>query len=583
MRLFSNKSPSITAKILLIVILCWILPLVTVGGYSIFFYSDSINTRINEYLQNQFYYYNEFTAERINTVIEESRNATYDFVIENAYSEYARNRISYDACYNEVDAYLRNKYYLKNRYLLSAFFLEDTDDQIIFAARDGFATTDYYRSNVHSKVIELSRQLDTRIGFVTSENNVYVVRNMMMVIGPTKRMGVLVLQVDPAYLFSHMLKQTGGASPAAIVIALSEATLCYSSRKDAPLQSDMEKELLSAAKSSVSIGKSFVTFANKTSADGYTLGSAIALDKTAIYSRYENLKNITYFIGLLMIPMGIFLLYFMYRNVTEPIKKLVSATKEIVQGNFGFQVDESDKSNYEFILLRDSFNNMSRELQRLFDVVYREELALKDAKILALQSQINPHFLNNTLELMNWQARMAGDMDVSHMIEALSTLLDSSLDRTKKRLIPLSQELQCCDAYLYIISKRFGKRISIHKVIDETLLTRAVPRLILQPLLENAVVHGIEPVQSGTITMRVYTQDAHMVIEIINNGKLLFASDVEKLNQALLEDSPIATGERLGIKNVNQRIKLIYGECYGLLFSLDDQGQTVASIRIPLA
>ena len=151
MRLFSRKAPSVTAKILLIVILCWILPLVTVGGYSIFFYSDSINNRINEYLQNQFYYYNEFAIERVNTVIEESRNATYDFVIESAYSDYVGKRITYTSCYNEVDGYLRNEYYLKSRYLLSAFFLADTDDQIIFAARGGSVLADYYRVNVHPR------------------------------------------------------------------------------------------------------------------------------------------------------------------------------------------------------------------------------------------------------------------------------------------------------------------------------------------------------------------------------------------------------------------------------------------------
>ena len=412
--------------------------------------------------------------------------------------------------------------------------------------------------------------------------NVYVVRNMMMVIGPEKRMGVLVLQVDPAYLFGHMAEKTGGAAPAAIAVSLGDAVLRYDPRADESEPAGIEQSLLTAAGNTVSMGEDLVTFTNVTKADGYTLSSAIALDKQAIYSRYENLKRITYFIGLLMFPMGAFLLFFMHRNISKPILKLVSATKEIKKGNFGYQVAGSDQGNYEFILLHNAFNNMSSELQRLFDVVYREELALKDAKILALQSQINPHFLNNTLELMNWQARMAGDMDVSHMIEALSTLLDSSLDRSQKRLVPLSEELACCDAYLYIISKRFGKRISITKEIDETLLSRPVPRLILQPLLENAVIHGVEPAQSGAIALRVYASDGILSIEIVNNGKLLTAEEAQKLNATLADDSPPASGERLGIRNVNTRIKLIYGENYGLFFSIDGQGQTEACIRLPL-
>ena len=109
---------------------------------------------------------------------------------------------------------------------------------------------------------------------------------------------------------------------------------------------------------------------------------------------------------------------------------------------------------------------MSGQLQSQFEHIYREELALRDARIMALQSQINPHFLNNTLEIINWEARMAGDVKVCGMLEALSTILTAAMDRDKRATVHLSQELMYVDAYLYIIKERLGKRLTVHKQID---------------------------------------------------------------------------------------------------------------------
>jgi len=230
---------------------------------------------------------------------------------------------------------------------------------------------------------------------------------------------------------------------------------------------------------------------------------------------------------------------------------------------------------------------MSSEIKYLFDFAYSEKLARKDAKIIALQSQINPHFLNNTLEMMNWQARMAGDITVSKMIEALGTLLNSSMDRTNKKLISLSDELRCVDAYCYIISMRFGKRLKIEKQVDENLLQLKVPQLILQPLIENAVVHGVETVKSGTIQIKAYKDGQNVILQIINTGKNMTKEDinrVERIIEGTYELSPEekATHESMGIHNVNERIKLIYGEEYGLTIRPIAEGETASTITIPL-
>ena len=582
-QLLDIKMMPVRVKILIIVISFWIIPLLFIGGYSIFFYSYSINSRINEYLQDQFSYYNEFSVEKVNSAIDASKNATYDMVIENAYSDYISGQQSYNSFFNQVDGYLREKYYLNKRYIMSAFFLTDNSDRLNINSRIGTTPIQYYRANIHNKAAEISKNLGTDIGFIAKENNIYIVRNMMLVTGGTKRFGVIVLQIDPNYLFGHMFSQK--ESPKSIAVSLNDSVLRFNPayKDDSEIPKDnLVDTLLKTDKSHIDFNRNDVCFYNKKYTDNYSLGLGIVLDRDVVYSKYKNLINIVYFFMMLTIPCIIFVLYFLYKNVSSPVKKLVTATKNIKNGDFGVHLDEDKMRNYEFKMVASSFNNMSSELKRLFEYVYKEELALKDARILALESQINPHFLGNTLEMMNWQARMVGDIEVTNMIEALSVLLDASMDRSDKRLIPLSEEILCIDAYLYIISKRFGKRINIEKEIDNDLLSQMVPRLILQPLVENAIVHGIEPVQSGTVIIKIYCNNSDLVINIINNGKEIEDKELEEINKMLHYYDEKAKTERLGVRNVNERIKLIYGEEYGLLIIKDDQARTVAEIRIPL-
>jgi two-component system sensor histidine kinase YesM len=292
-------------------------------------------------------------------------------------------------------------------------------------------------------------------------------------------------------------------------------------------------------------------------------------------------------IMLVIIPVFIYMIYFVAHHITKPMGCMIHAAEVLEKGNIGMQIEGDCMPNTEFYVLQDSFNKMSSEIKYLFDYAYSEKLARKDAKIIALQSQINPHFLNNTLEMMNWQARMAGDVAVSKMIENLGTLLNYTLDRSNRKLIILSEELRCVDAYCYIISMRFGKRLRIEKEVDDELLQLKVPQLILQPLIENAVVHGVETVKSGIISIRVYKEGTNAILQIVNSGKNMTTEDLERVEQILngtYEKKPEekAAHESLGIHNVNERIKLIYGEEYGLTIRPVGEGETASTITIPM-
>lgn len=225
---------------------------------------------------------------------------------------------------------------------------------------------------------------------------------------------------------------------------------------------------------------------------------------------------------------------------------------------------------------------MSDTLLNQFDRLYKEEIALRDARIMALQSQINPHFLNNTLEIINWEARLAGNDRVSSMIESLSVMMDAAADRSHTPMIPLEEEFKYVNAYLHIIQKRLGKRLTVIKEIDESLYSYKVPRLILQPILENAIEHGVDKCDKGTVIIRAYKNDDDnglFFLEVENDG-LFTRRDEDRIKTILAPNYEPPKGKKgsLGIRNVNQRLKIIYGEKGGLYITMTSKGGALAKI-----
>lgn len=289
-------------------------------------------------------------------------------------------------------------------------------------------------------------------------------------------------------------------------------------------------------------------------------------------------------VGLMLVTLYAF--RFLKKHIENPIQAMVEGSREVESGKIGTTIEVEPMPNAEFEFLAESFNNMSEKVKQLFDTVYTEQLARKDAQIAALQAQINPHFLNNTLEMMNWQARMNQDLEVSKMIEALGVVLDSSMNRSNEKTTALSEELRCADSYLYIMSMRFGQRLKVERTIDASLLQYRVPRLILQPLLENAIIHGIEKVRQGTISLEIRREEDKLYLDILNTGHGLNREEAERIERILYGTYEPKSGETnkhtsIGIRNVNRRIKLVYGEEYGLFISSLEDGRILSRIIIP--
>ena len=240
--------------------------------------------------------------------------------------------------------------------------------------------------------------------------------------------------------------------------------------------------------------------------------------------------------------------------------------------------------------LRDGWNQYRRDgnhamlyrrYSALFDRLYQEELARRDAQIKALQAHINPHFLNNTLETINWQARMSGDVKASRMIEALSTVLDAALDQKSSPQVRLAEEMIYVNAYLYIVAQRFGKRLTVDVDLPEELMDCLVPRLILQPVIENAVEHGITPAGRGRVALRGRRRGDRLILEIENNGGLS-QEDEAHIARLLSPDYDMQNepAGNIGIANVNLRLRILYGQDCGLTITRGEGTRVIARLTV---
>ena len=226
---------------------------------------------------------------------------------------------------------------------------------------------------------------------------------------------------------------------------------------------------------------------------------------------------------------------------------------------------------------------MSEELKNQFDRSVKEQQALQQAQVKALQLQINPHFLNNTLEIINWEARLANDTRASSMLEALSVMMSGTLGRDGRSRIPLREELTYVDAYLYIIRERLGERLTITREIDESMLDTQVPRLILQPIVENAVEHDLTPQRGGQLSMRARQEDGFVILEVEHDGHMT-PEDLASISAVLsspIEDTGISG--QIGLRNVKQRLTLLYGDQGTIHLTQPEEGRILARVNFPLS
>lgn len=586
-----KKHISIRKRLILLIFACWVVPLVITLVFISVSYRNGIKHKTENFLTSELQNMADSTSNHLNEAITISKSVTYDGLLEKAYKSYNNEEMDSTEFYRVSIAHLKNKFNLDQRFKMTVMFLTEQPNYLYSVTKENSSYIEEYKQNIHSQAVSFGKKDTTDVKIIIKNNRLFIVRNLYTTKGYTK-FATLVTELNTALLFQGF--RMGTDMGAFLMFNGDQSAVTFGESQLIEKQNKMAKDIKTKIhKNYMGIDDEVTSKFEGTHYEGYLfekkqadyqIGASIVVDKSVVYSELTALTTLIILILSIIIPVLFYVVYFLYCQITIPINHMIIASKELEKGKLGYQIEKVVMPNMEFEYLKQSFNKMSKELKYLFEFAYAEKLARKEAKILALQSQINPHFLNNTLEMMNWQARMAGDETVSKMIEALSTLLDHSMNRKNKRLIPLSEELKCADAYLYIISMRFGQRLQVSKEIDESLLSTLVPQLILQPLLENAVKHGVETVKSGQIRLCIYEEKEHTVLKICNTGKPLTKEEEDRI-QTILNTKPSQEDDTkrrsLGIRNVNERIKLIYGEQYGLQIRCEEDGETASILTIP--
>ena len=278
------------------------------------------------------------------------------------------------------------------------------------------------------------------------------------------------------------------------------------------------------------------------------------------------------------------------RKITKPLHNLMEAMGRVEKGQLEIALDDRDLN--EFGRLSAGFNRMSRGIKQLIERNREAEKEKTKAEIRMLQAQINPHFLFNTLNTIKWMSVVGKSDNITKSITALSQLLRPIFKSTAP-LCTMEEELEYAEHYVTILNYRYGEGIEIKFEVSEAALPCTVPRFFLQPLIENAVLHGFERTgYTGTIRIEAERLRSDLVVRVVDDGQGMTEERLSGVRRWISEDeaernsapeSPDAPAYGIGLKNVHRRIRLNFPESPGLSVFLSASGGTCIEISIPVA
>ena len=299
---------------------------------------------------------------------------------------------------------------------------------------------------------------------------------------------------------------------------------------------------------------------------------------------YRSIRNITLaVIGVGIVLLGI--LYYLYsKKMNRPIRTLKEAMEQIQKGKLDTRVQIN--SNDEIGFLSRGLNSMTEKLQMHIRKVYVAEIKQREAEIEALKTQIRPHYLYNTLDVIRMTAITNDDDQTAEMLDGLSGQLKYLIGNARDR-VTLQAELDSVRNYFKIIRVRYENKMTLEIDVPENLLDLEVPQLVLQPIVENSVKYGLRPKEggNGVVAIRGEIQEAFLELTIMDNGVGMSEERLRYI-QKLLEDETEKCQEEessgIGIKNVYERIKLIFGEEYRIEISSFENIGTIVKYRLPV-
>ncbi|MCP1307987.1 cache domain-containing sensor histidine kinase [Paenibacillus tyrfis] len=303
------------------------------------------------------------------------------------------------------------------------------------------------------------------------------------------------------------------------------------------------------------------------------------LPVAALTRESSSIRNLTLLVIAVGAAVSCVLAYLLSVNITHPLRKLKSLMRTVETGNL--DVAFPTKYRDEVGQLGRSFNAMVQRIKQLIDEVYKKQLMVQEAEIRAIQAQFNPHFLYNALDSINWMARIHKLDHISRTVVSLGELLRFSI-RKGQALIPVREDMQQIRNFLTIQQMRYGDKLEVHIELDEEVERLYTLKLILQPIVENAITHGLEMKRGpGHLWITGKVVGERVRFEVRDDGVGIPQEKLERITSGQF----VSADERktgIGLENVKKRLQLYFGDRYVLRLSSQPQQGTTTTIEIPI-
>lgn len=408
--------------------------------------------------------------------------------------------------------------------------------------------------------------------YIMNKQYVYTMGASVMDLKLTKKLGEIYIEFKAAKVKDDYSEYANGLKGDILILSLNGDVMFDSSGNYYGAKYPYFDKLIKNTTKANLGGDSIVNIVSPHSANVLVVG---VIPKSEIYIVSKTIKQTVYLISAICLIASLVMAYLSTKSTSRRAKKVTDAMQKLRSGDLSTRIAIHDSED-ELGQIAANFNEMCDSLQNYINKVYLSEIKQKNAQLSALQSQINPHFLYNTLETIRMRAITKGDEDAGEMIHLLAVLFRSTI--REEMVIQVRDEIKYCNMYLELFKIRFGDKLTSTIDVEEGILDCGIPKHLLQPAVENYIVHGFEPDRGDNhISISGQMRDGDVVFTIADNGKGISPEKLEELRENLRAAN---SDNSIGLPNVNERIKLIYGEQYGLNVTHRCDGGILVTIHI---
>ena len=596
---------SINVQLIILNIVLIVVPLIVISLLSQKQYTESMSNAAIRNSEHRIKQLNKTIDAYMEDIVTLSMLPMYDTDFCSSLIE--SNKAENDGKYNqELDTRLRNFLFTLN-YLRSeteTVYLYNNKKMVFYNAKSNWTTSGSWRTDVLSqgtrfKTSEWYRQAKEANGKsiivnqkegeqeVRVQNEVFSIAKILKYLNTGEEIGAILIDVNVDRLYDLCTEAMQEDYENLIIIdPYGEVMLEIGNQDECRLMkqySDTIEENVGFQTAELSKDKSYLLNYHTGQYSDLKIVWSVPLAKIL-----RDINAIHWLMQIMMMCIGVFiiiLIVFLSSAVFRPLKALIKKIQKIENGNLNVQFNAGSKN--EIGVLADSFNRMVQQLKKMIEEVYIAKLKQKDAQIRALQYQINPHFLYNTLESIHMTAELNRDLATGESIANLAQLFRYAVEDARKP-VTVRKELENIIHYINIMKMRMGNELSFIVSCSEDLYSYKLPKFTLQPLIENAVTHGLKYKKEGTksIIVTVSKQNNDLLIVVVDNGVGMDRRKKEQLERRIESDDMMNDNEdiastAIGAVNVHQRIRLIYGEGYGLKYTSSPETGTQVVITIP--